>query len=100
MFLSFHNFRPDDGRRILSDAVASGQGIAIFELTSPRLPQVHLYFSLFLDFYSILKSAPDYCLCNCAAIHICPDGNYEPKADFFAAVFYLCCSDRAADWSD
>jgi hypothetical protein len=31
MFLSFHHFPPDDAQKILEDAVASGQGVAIFE---------------------------------------------------------------------
>ncbi len=31
MFLSFHHFAPDDAQKILNDAVASGQAVAIFE---------------------------------------------------------------------
>jgi ubiquinone/menaquinone biosynthesis C-methylase UbiE len=31
LFSSFHHFRPDDARKILGDAVAKGEGIAVVE---------------------------------------------------------------------
>jgi hypothetical protein len=33
LFASFHHFKPEQARAILADAVANGQGIAVFELT-------------------------------------------------------------------
>jgi len=33
LFASFHHFRPEAARRILADAAAKGQGIAVFEYT-------------------------------------------------------------------
>jgi hypothetical protein len=38
LFASFHHFRPEQARAILSDAIAKGQGIAIFEGTARTLP--------------------------------------------------------------
>lgn len=36
LFTSFHHFRPSEARRILSDAVASDEGIGIFEFTQRK----------------------------------------------------------------
>ncbi|MFP6598016.1 MAG: class I SAM-dependent methyltransferase, partial [Candidatus Hydrogenedentota bacterium] len=37
LFSSFHHFRPDDARKILGDAVAKGEGIAVVEATHRSL---------------------------------------------------------------
>lgn len=37
MFSAFHHFRPEVAQRILSDAVRSGQGIAVFEISRRSL---------------------------------------------------------------
>jgi hypothetical protein len=41
MFSSFHHFAPDDARRVLQDAVTSGQGVGIFE-AAKRCPRTML----------------------------------------------------------
>ena len=37
---AFHHFRPEDARRILQDAVSSGQGIAVVEMVDRSAPAV------------------------------------------------------------
>jgi len=40
LFTSFHHFRPPQARRILADAVESGEGIAIFEFTRRKFAAI------------------------------------------------------------
>ncbi|MBK6512871.1 MAG: class I SAM-dependent methyltransferase [Polyangiaceae bacterium] len=40
IFNAFHHFRPEQARRIVADAVAKGQPIAVFEVVSRELPML------------------------------------------------------------
>lgn len=40
LFTSFHHFRPEQARQILTDAVANNEGIAIFEFTQRKIPAI------------------------------------------------------------
>jgi hypothetical protein len=40
LFSSFHHFRPEDAREILSDAVSNNEGIAIFEFTQRKFSAI------------------------------------------------------------
>lgn len=40
LFSSFHHFHPEAARKILTDAVSNGEGIAIFEFTQRKTPAI------------------------------------------------------------
>ena len=49
LFNAFHHFQPETARRILADAVAGRQAIAIFEITERSLPNtLSIFFTSFL----------------------------------------------------
>ena len=56
IFTGFHHFRPEDGQKIIADAVRKGEGIAIFEFTHRSF--LPMLFTLFMSPIGTLLVAP------------------------------------------
>lgn len=54
-FLSFHHFRPDEGRIIIQNAVNSGQPLAVFEIQDRSIPSI---IAMLLSPVSVVLTTP------------------------------------------
>lgn len=54
-FLSFHHFRPDEGRMIIQNAVNSGQPLAVFEIQDRSIPSI---IAMLLSPVSVVLTTP------------------------------------------